>query len=34
MADAEQYALFAAVAGGGNSFPKPLSAEEERHYLR
>ena len=21
------------VAGGGNSFPKPLSAEEERHYL-
>ena len=21
------------VAGGGNSFPKPLSPEEERHYL-
>lgn len=21
------------VAGGGSSFPKPLSAEEERHYL-
>ena len=21
------------VAGGGNAFPKPLSAEEERHYL-
>lgn len=32
MADFQQYALFSAPGRPG-SFPKPLTAEEERHYL-
>ena len=33
MADTQRYAANPAPLRSGGSFPKPLSAQEERHYL-